>query len=134
MRLMNMAHDIHYWIRSLHRDIGFFLVGLTLVYVLSGLLLIYRDTGFLQTTPVEHGMGQGQHRGHEYVSWVQPFVDLHTANSKKTTHWFGVAYGVSLGFLAVSSFWMVKPGAKTFKREIALALLGLLFAGALVVM
>lgn len=125
-----MAHDIHYWIRSLHRDIGFFLVGLTLVYVISGLLLIYRDTGFLQTTPVEHGMGQ--HRGHDYVGWVQPFVDLHKANSKSGVHWFTLLYGISLGFLAVSSFWMVKPGAKTFKREMLLAAAGLAFAALLV--
>jgi hypothetical protein len=34
--------------RSLHRDIGFFLIGLTIIYSLSGILLIYRDTGFLK--------------------------------------------------------------------------------------
>lgn len=100
-----MSHTIHYWIRSLHRDIGFFLVGLTLVYVLSGILLIYRDTGFLQTTPVEVGMGQ--HRAHEYVAWGQPFVDLHKANSRNDVHWITVTYGLCLGFLAISSFWMI---------------------------
>lgn len=118
-----MAHDLHYRIRSLHRDVGFFLVGLTLVYVLSGILLIYRDTGFLQT---------GHGRGHEYVGWVQPFTDLHKANSKNGVHWFTMLYGVSLGFLAVSSFWMVKPGAKSFKREMLLAAAGLVFAALLV--
>jgi len=34
--------------RSLHRDIGFILIGLTIIYSLSGILLIYRDTGFLK--------------------------------------------------------------------------------------
>lgn len=120
-----MAHSIHYWIRSLHRDIGFFLVGLTLVYVLSGILLIYRDTGFLQTAAVERGMGQ--HRGHEYVAWVQPFVDLHKANSRSGVHWFTLTYGLALGFLAVSSFWMMKPGSTLFRREVAFAVAGLLF-------
>lgn len=120
-----MAHTIHYWIRSLHRDIGFFLVGLTLVYVFSGILLIYRDTGFLQTTPVEVGMGQ--HRGHTYIAWVQPFVDLHKANSKKGVHWFTVTYGIALGFLAISSFWMLKPGSKSYRREVTLAGLGVIF-------
>jgi hypothetical protein len=129
-----MSHSIHYWIRSLHRDIGFFLVGLTLVYVLSGLLLIYRDTGFLQTTPVEHGMGQGQHRGHDYVAWVQPFVDLHKANSRSGVHWFTVTYGVLLGFLAISSFWMIKPGSGMYKREVAFAVAGLLFVVGMVVL
>lgn len=126
-----MAHNIHYWIRGLHRDIGFFLVGLTLIYVFSGILMIYRDTGFLQTAAVEQGMGQ--HRGHEYVAWVQPFVDLHKAKSGNSVHWFTVMYGPALGFLAISSFWMLKPGSKTYRREIFLATLGVVFAGGLII-
>jgi hypothetical protein len=35
--------------RNLHRDIGFFLIGLVVLYSLSGVLLIYRDTDFLKT-------------------------------------------------------------------------------------
>ena len=38
--------SIHYYMRGLHRDIGFFLIGLTLIYSISGVLLIYRDTDF----------------------------------------------------------------------------------------
>ena len=34
--------------RSLHRDIGFLLIGLTLIYCVSGIIMIYRDTGFLK--------------------------------------------------------------------------------------
>lgn len=34
--------------RSLHRDIGFFVIGLTLIYTISGILLIYRDSDFLK--------------------------------------------------------------------------------------
>jgi len=33
--------------RALHRDIGFFVVGLVVVYALSGITLVYRDVGFL---------------------------------------------------------------------------------------
>lgn len=33
--------------RSLHRDVGFFVAGLMVVYALSGILLIYRNTDFL---------------------------------------------------------------------------------------
>jgi hypothetical protein len=36
--------------RTLHRDIGFFLIGLTILYSLSGVLLIYRDTDFLKSS------------------------------------------------------------------------------------
>lgn len=127
-----MSHSIHYWIRSLHRDIGFFLVGLTLVYVLSGVVLIYRDTGFLQTTETQVGMGQ--HRGHDYVGWMQPLVDLHKANSRNGVHWITVTYGLCLGFLAISSFWMIKPGSKTYRRELLLAALGVGFVGMLILL
>ncbi len=34
--------------RTLHRNIGFFIVGLVIVYSLSGIVLIYRDTNFLK--------------------------------------------------------------------------------------
>lgn len=34
--------------RSLHRDIGYLLIGLTLVYAISGVILIYRNAGFLR--------------------------------------------------------------------------------------
>jgi hypothetical protein len=34
--------------RKLHRDFGFFIVGIVTVYALSGIVLIYRDTDFLK--------------------------------------------------------------------------------------
>jgi hypothetical protein len=40
--------SINYYMRSLHRDIGFFVVGLALIYGISGIVLIYRETGFLK--------------------------------------------------------------------------------------
>ena len=45
---INQKKSINYYNRSLHRDIGFFLIGLTVIYCLSGILLIYRETGFLK--------------------------------------------------------------------------------------
>jgi hypothetical protein len=35
--------------RTLHRDIGYLALGLTIVFALSGVLLIYRETDFLKT-------------------------------------------------------------------------------------
>ncbi len=37
-----------YWMRILHRYIGFFMAGIMAVYAISGILLIYRDTEFLK--------------------------------------------------------------------------------------
>lgn len=39
---------IYYYMRALHRDIGFFTLGLIVIYSLSGILLIYRDVDFLK--------------------------------------------------------------------------------------
>lgn len=35
-------------IRSLHRDIGFFVIGITIIYCVSGILLVFRDSDFLK--------------------------------------------------------------------------------------
>lgn len=40
--------SITFYIRSLHRDVGFFAVGLIIIYALSGMVLIYRDTNLLK--------------------------------------------------------------------------------------
>ena len=39
--------------RVLHRDIGFLTIGLTIVYALSGALLIYRNTDFMKVERIE---------------------------------------------------------------------------------
>lgn len=39
---------IQHYMRALHRDIGFMVIGLTIVYGLSGIVLMYRDTDFLK--------------------------------------------------------------------------------------
>lgn len=46
--------SVTYYMRALHRDIGFFVVGLVLVYVFSGIVLVYRDIGLMMSdTQVE---------------------------------------------------------------------------------
>ena len=40
--------SINYTMRSLHRDVGFFVIGLIIIYSLSGIVLIFRDTDFLK--------------------------------------------------------------------------------------
>lgn len=34
--------------RSLHRDVGFLVIGMTLIYAVSGILLLYRDTNLMK--------------------------------------------------------------------------------------
>jgi hypothetical protein len=38
-----------YCMRSLHRDVGYFIIGLTIIYSISGVVLIYRNTDFLKS-------------------------------------------------------------------------------------
>lgn len=42
--------SIHHYMRALHRDIGFLMIGLTLIYAISGFILIFRDKDFLKVT------------------------------------------------------------------------------------
>ncbi len=49
MEQKQSGKSFQYYIRCLHRDIGFLLIGLTIIYALSGILLMYRTTGFLKT-------------------------------------------------------------------------------------
>lgn len=44
--------SLTYYMRILHRDIGFLLIGLTLVFSLSGILLVYRQTDLLKSDTV----------------------------------------------------------------------------------
>lgn len=42
------AKNMRYYMRFLHNNIGFFIAGLVVIYSLSGILQIYRDTDFLK--------------------------------------------------------------------------------------
>ncbi|WP_372753896.1 hypothetical protein [Labilibaculum sp.] len=44
-----MKKSINYYMRSLHGDIGFIVLGLTIIYSLSGIVLIYRQSDFLKS-------------------------------------------------------------------------------------
>ncbi|MDO5523937.1 MAG: hypothetical protein Q4G48_07835 [Bacteroidia bacterium] len=49
----NKKTNIYNVMRVLHRDIGFLTIGLTIVYALSGVLLIYRNTDFMKVSKTE---------------------------------------------------------------------------------
>ncbi len=46
---MEKKKSIYRWMRVAHRDIGFFVIGLTIIYCISGILLTFRDTDFLKS-------------------------------------------------------------------------------------
>ncbi|MGE4422863.1 MAG: hypothetical protein AB7D39_11255 [Pseudodesulfovibrio sp.] len=154
--------------RSLHRDIGFLMIGLTLMYCLSGIVLIYRDSGFLKfenhvETDIDRGLtskeleaalhlrritverleagvihfnngeynvltGHASYTLQEYPWLVRKFNALHLSPSSSAMHYFGIAYGLLLIFLALSSLLMYKPGTKSFRRGITLSSAGVAMA------
>ena len=49
VREKTTGKTLTYYMRVLHRDIGFLMIGLTLVFALSGILLVYRSTDFMKS-------------------------------------------------------------------------------------
>lgn len=47
-----MKKSISSYIRSLHRDLGFLIIGLVCFFALSGIVLVYRDTDFMKRDEV----------------------------------------------------------------------------------
>ena len=51
---MKNQKSTQFYMRIIHRYLGFFLAGIMTVYALSGVLLIFRSTDFLKTENVEN--------------------------------------------------------------------------------
>lgn len=165
--------SINKWMRVAHRDIGFFVIGLTIIYCISGIMLTYRDTGFLRgETFIEKNLepglrfeqlarvlhlrntklidqddqiiafssgsynketGVATYMSEEIPGVLRVLNGLHKVPSKDDRSLFTVFYACMLLFLAVSSFWMYRPGTRLFKRGIITALAGMTISVLLVV-
>ncbi len=54
------SKSLHYYMRSLHRDLGYLVFGLMVIYALSGTILLYRNTDFMKKeTVVERQLKPG---------------------------------------------------------------------------
>ena len=158
--------QIYKWMRVLHRDIGFFAIGLTVIYCISGIILTYRETDFLKSeTRIEKTVapdltanqlgrvlhlkdmkivsedeqeirftngtylkksGLASYTANDLPWLLRKFNSLHFVSSKDSRHWFTALYAGALLFLALSSFWMYRPGTKYFKRGMITAGSGVL--------
>lgn len=57
---MFKIRDTHHFMRALHRYLGFFMAGIMVIYSVSGILLIYRDTDFMKVKiHVHKNIGRG---------------------------------------------------------------------------
>ncbi len=159
---------LSYYMRVLHRDIGFFIIGLTIIYSLSGILLIYRNTSFLKTEETiekqlapnldmtelgkalrikelkitknygdiiyfqkgtyNKSTGVAIYTSNELPEFLNKLNVLHKSSSSNWVHILIVIYATLLLFMAISSFWMYKPGTKLFRRGLYFACGGVLVA------
>lgn len=166
--------SFYYYIRYLHRNIGFFILGFVLIYAFSGITLIYRDSDFLKkekivkvnlpvdTKPADLGQalrmrdfkilktegdmiyfqggsfntttGEASTTVKELIFPFNKLTSLHKTPSKSPVHWFNLLFGIMLLFMAISSFWMFKPGSKVFRTGIILVLTGFVIAFALLLL
>lgn len=160
-------NSLNYYMRHMHRNVGFFILGFVIVYGLSGIVLIYRDTDFLKhernihstlpvgLNPAEVGRalrirdfkaaktegdliyfqdgsynkttGETFQIVKELVYPLNKLTGLHKTSSKNTLHWFTLAFGIIMLFMAVSSLWMFKSGSVLFRRGIMTILAGIIF-------
>lgn len=105
-----MKKSLHSVVRALHRDIGFFVIGLTVLYCVSGVSLLYRLTSY------------------EPPAWLRACNRLHKMFDSNPASWITWIYAAMLIFLALSSFWMLPRKSPAFKRGLLLAGGGLLFS------
>ena len=70
----------------------------------------------------------------QYYSPLDKFVKLHKVNNNSGAHWFTVSFGVILGFLAISAFWMYKPSTRLFNRGMVFTGVGLVASVVLLVL
>ncbi|MEG1616991.1 MAG: hypothetical protein RR202_09565 [Bacteroidales bacterium] len=159
---------LRYYMRSLHRDLGFFVIGLVVIYTISGILLMYRNTDLLKKeTTIERNLapnlnatelsstlrlkgfkivsdtndriefntgvydpntGIVTYKSMEVISPLNKFIILHRNANPGISRTLMVVFGVILFFLAISSFWMFKPGSRYFRRGLFLMVLGVIFS------
>lgn len=157
--------------RTLHRDVGFFIIGLIVIYSISGIVLTYRNTQLFQSEyrvekNLEPGMeatelgealqmrgfrvesendnviyfesgtynkmtGLVSYSSYELPSILERFIRLHKTKSGSIQSYFTVALGISLGFMAISSLWLYKPGTNRSKRGFMLTAAGVVVSALL---
>ena len=71
---------------------------------------------------------EAEHTVKELIFPINKLVSLHKIPSKNPLHWFSLAIGILLFFMAVSSFWMFTTRSKQFRKGMYTALAGIVFA------
>ncbi len=107
MEQKNTGKSIQYYMRCLHRDIGFIVIGLTIIYALSGILLTYRSTAFLKyETTVNMQIDKGLEAGELGRALKMRFFKIES-QTEDTVYFNGGSYDRSTGMATYTQ--MVYP-------------------------
>lgn len=85
--------------------------------------IVYFQNGTYNTTN-----GNNKYKSKELPFFLKKLNNIHKSSSKDIVHWFTLIYGITLLFMAISSFWMFKPKTKLFWRGIFFAFTGFVIA------
>ena len=106
----------HYYMRVIHRYLGYFLAGIMAVYAISGIVLIYRETDFLKREQrIEKKIDPDTHVGNLGKALRIKNLKVTKASTNQPLYWLNTFFGLSLLFFVISSFWMFKPKTKNFR-------------------
>jgi len=94
----------------------------------EGGVVYFRAGDTIKNGKYDKATGMVSYMEKQLPALLTKFNELHKASSRNTGHLFSVVYGILLFFLAVSSFWMYKPGTKIFRQGIYISIAGMLAA------
>ena len=73
--------------------------------------IYFRDGVYTKST------GVAVYTTEKFPDFIEKLINLHKTSSDYAAHWFTVAFGILLVFLALSSFWMFKTEYKIFQTR-----------------
>jgi len=110
MRLKpKVKKSINYYIRGLHRDLGFFAAGLIVIYALSGMLLVYRDTDLMKAD-IQVKKKLAPNMESAKVGETLRLKNFKVTKTEGETVWFeGGSYNVTTGMAVYTSREIIFP-------------------------
>jgi len=110
---MNQKKSLNFWMRKLHRDIGYLMIGFVIIYSLSGIVLTYRNTNlFKHNVIIERQLTPGLNPS-ELANMLR-MRDMRSSETKGDTVFFNNGYYNSTTGLAVYSVMEVIPPIDKF--------------------
>jgi hypothetical protein len=86
------------------------------------------DVIYFQGGSFNRATGEAEMLVKELVFPLNKLASLHKTPSKNPFHWFNLAFGIIMLFMALSSLWMFNKKSILFRNGIYTVLVGFIFA------